>query len=444
MINYSTLATLIAWVFPTKDDRGKFRTFCRELDARKDSEIIQKRYPQIIKNLHNKIQNNKLKVVFLNSENPKWVYQSLYEEFEKNPKFDVQVLITVREKLLKKKYKFLEYEKLARKNYNFFKEKEMNVAYAFDFKKKEYINLKEFQPDIIFYEQPWELPEKQSIINTSKYALSFYCSYGSCITNGSNEYSEAFYRDVYTYFLDNNCIKNILIEHGCNEKSLVVSGQPKLDAYLKPINYSNIQWKTEGKKRVIWAPHHSFYDDSLLKFGTFDWNYKYLYNFAQKHPEFEFILKPHPELKRQIVRQGLMSISEMTEYFKLWENLPNAQIYEFGNYFDMFKTSDLLITDCNSFLYEYLPTKKPVIRLIGKNSVGHNEFGQKIISGYYPAKNIDELEKHIKTVLLNNCDHYLSVRENIIANNLIQPKNGVASFIVNHIVEVLQGELGND
>ena len=53
----------------------------------------------------------------MNSENPKWVYQSLYNEFANNPKFEVQVLITVRDKLLKKKYEFLEYEKLARKNY---------------------------------------------------------------------------------------------------------------------------------------------------------------------------------------------------------------------------------------------------------------------------------------------------------------------------------------
>lgn len=439
MINYSTLATLIAWVFPTKDDRGKFRTFCRELDARKESEIIQKRYAKLIEKIQHKYQNKKLKIVFLSSENPKWVYQSLYEEFEKNPKFDVQVLITVRESLLKKKYKFLEYEKLARKNYNFFKEKEMNVAYAFDFKKKEYINLKEFQPDIIFYEQPWELPEKQSIINTSKYALSFYCSYGSCITNGRNEYSEAFYRDVYTYFLDNDCIKNILIEHGCNEKSLVISGQPKLDAYLKPINYSNIQWKTEGKKRVIWAPHHSFFDDSMLRFGTFNWNYKFFYNFAKNHPEIEFILKPHPELKRQIVSNGLMSISEMTEYFKMWENLPNAQIYEFGNYFDMFRTSDLLITDCNSFLYEYLPTKKPVIRLIGKNSAGHNEFGQKIISGYYPVRNIEELESQLNLILNEEKDPLLSVREKIINENLIQPEGGVGEFVKNYILNLLKG-----
>ena len=439
-MKYSIVSTLIAWIFPTKQDRADFRRFCKDIDARQDTEIIWSRYPQLLKHLQHEYSKRKLKVVFLNSENAKWVYQAVYEEFAKNPKFDVQVLITVREKLLKDKYKFLEYKKLAEKDYNFFKKLGFNVDYAFDFKKKEYINLEKFKPDIIFYEQPWDLCELQSIKNTSQYALPLYCAYGSCITNGTNEYSEVFYRDVYTYFLDNKSIKKTLIEHGCKEDALVVCGQPKLDAYLKPINQDNIIWQTKNKKRVIYAPHHSFYKDSILGYGTFQWNYQFLYEFAKKHPEIEFILKPHPELRKAIVQHELMTISEMTQYFKNWESLPNAQIYEYGNYFDMFRTSDLLITDCNSFLYEYLPTKKPVIRLISENSVGHNSFGEKIIAGYYNASNIEELNTLLELILFKNKDPLLSVRERIIAEDLIQPEGGVSKFIANYISGILGGK----
>lgn len=293
-------------------------------------------------------------------------------------------------------------------------------------------------PDIIFYEQPWSLLEEQSLAKTSKYALNFYCAYGSSITNGTNEYLENFYKDIYVYFLDNEYIKDILANNGCNEKSLIVCGQPKLDLYLKPIDDSNIIWKTKNKKRVIWAPHHSFYEDSVLRFGTFDWNYKYLYNFAKNNLDIEFILKPHPELKRQIIRNNVMNITEMTEYFKMWEKLPNAQIYEMANYIDMFRTSDLLITDCNSFLYEYLPTKKPVIQLINKKSVGHNFFGQKIISGYYKARNIEELEALINMLLIKQEDPFLNIREKVIAEDLIQPKDGVARFILDFILNILE------
>ncbi len=438
---FSVVGRLIGWTFTMKKDRFEFRRICNDIDSMLSSKIIRARYPKLIKHLQDEFSKRKLKVVFLNSENPKWVYRFLYDEFKKNQNFQVQVLITVRDGLLKKKYKFLEYEKLANDNFNFFKKDGLNVDYAFDFKKKKHIDLKKFNPDIVFYEQPWELPKKYRVNEVSKYALPFYCSYGSCITNGINEYSEPFYKDVYVYFIDNVYIKKVLLEHGCQQQAIVVSGQPKLDVYLKPINQSNIIWKSVNKKRVIYAPHHSFYKNSVLGFGTFDWNYKFFFNFAKNHPEIEFIIKPHPELKRQIVKRGLMSANEMIQYFKMWESLPNAQIYEFANYFDMFKTSDLLITDCNSFLYEYLPTKKPVIHLIGKNSVGHNEYGQKITSGYYLARDIEELKAQLELVLFNGHDPLKLIREQIIKNDLIQPKIGVAKFILNYITQLLRKEI---
>lgn len=436
-MSYKYLAFLISWMFPAKNDRERFRTFCKELDARKNSEIIRSNYAAVLKKLQQDIQTRKLKVVFFSSEKSKWAYQSLYEEFSKNPHFEPQVLISVQKVLLKKKYHFCEWEKIAKSSFEFFQNKNMNVDYAFDFEKKKFKPLSEFQPDIIFYEQPWNIPDEQALINTSKYALGFYCSYGSCMTHGVNEYSEVFFKDIYTYFLDNPAIKDILIDHDFSADSLAVCGQLKLDAYLKPVNEANIIWKTKNQKRIIWAPHHSFYPKSTLRFGTFDWNYQFIYNFAKNHPEIEFILKPHPELKRQIIRNNLMNSHKMDEYFNNWEKLSNAQIYASGNYFDMFRTSDLLITDCNSFLYEYLPTKKPVIQLISKNSVGHNSFGQKIISGYYKAATVEELEQLIDTVLMKSDDPLLPVREKIIAQDLIQPAGGVAKFIVNFISDLL-------
>lgn len=431
-MHYSILSFLFAWMLPTKDDRTEFRSFCRNIDLRQESLLIKDRQIKLVKKIKVEATKRKLKVVFLNSQNSKWVYQSLYEEFEKNPHFEVQVLITVGDKMMKKKNAFLNYKKLALDNYNFFTSKNMNVAYAFDFDKKQYIDLSTFKPDIIFYEQPWGLNKHHNILATSKYALPFYCSYGSNITNGTNEYSEALYGDVYTYFLDNNFTKKFLKSHNLDENRLSVAGQLKLDAYLKPIDKTKILWKT-NKKRIIYAPHHSFSDDSILRFGTFDKNYKFFYNYAKSHPEFEFILKPHPELKKNIIKEKLMSIEEMTQYFKMWEELPNAQIYEYGCYFDIFRTSDLLITDCNSFLFEYLPTNKPVIQLINDKSIGHNEYGQKIISGYYSAKNIDEINQLVEQLLVKEYDPLKEVRANVIEKDLIRPNGGVSKYIVRHI-----------
>ena len=439
-MKYVIISSLIGWIFPTKDDRRNFKNFCQKIDERKNSIKIRNQQREVLKRLRKEFPLRKIKVVFLNSENAKWGYQNLYDELSSNPKFEVQILLTVRLDVLKNKYKKLDYVKEIQDSYKFFKELGMNVDYAFDVKSKKFINLNKFKPDIIFYEQPWQIAKIHQLPETSKFSLAFCNSYGSNITAGSNEYSGLLYKDVCTYFLDNNFAKEFLIEKGLDENRLTVAGQLKLDTYQKPIDQSNIIWKTNGKKRIIWAPHHSFYDKSVLRYGTFDWNFKFLYEYAKEHQEFEFILKPHPLLKKQIINQNIMTVEEMNKYFEDWAQLPNAQVFEYNGYFDMFRTSDVMITDSSSFLYEYLPTGKPIIHLINKKSVGYNIFGQKIIKGYYKAFNTEDISLLINKLLVDCDDNLYDLRQDIINNDLCQPKEGTAHFMINHITNIITGK----
>lgn len=425
---------MVGWILPTKEDRSNLKKFLKNIDERVLTEKIWKTFFANLSRLQKDFKKRKLKVVFLNSDTSKWAYQYIYEEFAKHKNFEIQILITIRDDISHNKNLSINDMKFVEDNFNFFAKQGFNVAYSFDLAKRKQYSLSRFKPDIIFYEQPFNICKLHSVENTYKYAIPMYCSYGASITNGSNEYTTFAKRLIY--FLDNYLIKQTLLEHGFKKNALVVCGHPKLDAYLKPINKQNIIWKTHNKKHVIYAPHYSFYNDSLLRFGTFDWNHNFFYNFAKEHTEIEFIIKPHSLLKESIVKYKLMSKEQMEMYFKQWEELPNAQIYEYGNYFDMFRTSDLLITDCNSFLYEYLPTKKPVIHIISKDSVGHNKFGEKITQGYYKVTNIDEIKKELDIVLLNNQDSKLQVREQIISDILIQPYGGIAKFIVEYATQL--------
>ena len=168
--------------------------------------------------------------------------------------------------------------------------------------KEEFINLKQFNPDIIFYVEPWEVAKIHDLPITSKFALSCFCCYGTTIHNGTYEYTNPFYRNLFKYFIDNYHAQDLMIEHDVDPESLKVFGSIKLDAYLSPIDYSKILWKSEDKKRVIYAPHHSFDKKTYLKYGTFDKNYKFFLEYAKKHPDIEFILRPHPVLKKQIIK----------------------------------------------------------------------------------------------------------------------------------------------
>ena len=357
-------------------------------------------------------------------------------ELEEHPNFEVQVLITLPEPMFLKKRNFAHRDNklFLTENYNFFASKGMNTAYAFDYEKNRYIDLKEFNPDIIFYEQPWDIAEVHSIWKTSKFALCCHCSYGTSITTASYEFMNPFYRCLFKYFLDNEFIQDSYVNiYGYSKETVPVTGSLKLDSYRSSIDGNNIKWKTNGKKRVIWAPHHSFSKDSVLKFGTFDRNYQFFLDFAKSHQEIEFVLKPHPMLKHQILEKKLMTKAQMDDYFNHWESLSNAQIVEGGNYFDMFRTSDMLITDSCSFLSEYLPLGKPVIHLVSNSSSGLNGFGTKITQGYYKALNLEDLKRYIDNVLIKNEDNLKDIRMKVYQDSFCFDDNSTAFRIVNHL-----------
>ena len=136
-----------------------------------------------------------------------------------------------------------------------------------------------------------------------------------------------------------------------------------------------------------------------------------------------------------------MSEKEMFDYFKQWEMLPNAQIYEQGDYIDLFRTSDCLITDCNSFLYEYLPTQKPVIHLISEYSVGHTGFGNQITSGYYKVYDIEDLKETLNAVVIRSEDTLKEKRVQNINKILNKQKNVLAAQNVSSTLKkIIEGD----
>lgn len=66
-------------MLPIKDGMAEFRRFCKNLDLRQKSIVIKKRQINLVKTLKAEAIKRMLKIVFLNSQNAKWAYQSLYE-----------------------------------------------------------------------------------------------------------------------------------------------------------------------------------------------------------------------------------------------------------------------------------------------------------------------------------------------------------------------------
>ena len=373
----------------------------------------------------------KIKVAFIASENQKWCYQSLYELFEKDKRFEPVVLIYV----TLRAHKGQDNTRLnLEENYNFFKDRGMNVEYAY--KNDDYVDLKDFNPDIVFYEQPWGMPSIYKPQYVSDFALTYYMPYGIPLFDFKFDYTKKFHLYLHKLCTDSEITLNRLAKY--NKKCFLnteIVGYSKLDVYLDKIsdNAENY-WKYPEKFKIIYAPHHSIEQNSKYGTSTFNHNGKFILDLAKKYPDTTWIFKPHPRLKYTLSKHKVMTDSEINDYYNEWEKI--GKVYTKGDYFGIFKTSDLMITDCCSFLGEYLPSKKPVIRPLRKNMVKLNSLGKEIVKGYYEPKNNKELNEIFKKIVIERKDEKINTRENSI-QKIIDFNEPSANKIYNSITKEL-------
>ena len=133
----------------------------------------------------------------------------------------------------------------------------------------------------------------------------------------------------------------------------VVSGYPRIDVFFgKNVNL-HFDWKMArpDAKKIIYAPHWSI--NGGVKYATFQWNYRFMYEFAKAHPEISWVVKPHPLLLSSAVDNKIFpSVEAYQDYLQKWNDLPNAQVYTGGYYQAIFVTTDGMIQDCGSFIAE--------------------------------------------------------------------------------------------
>ena len=336
--------------------------------------IIKRNYARKLESLQ---KQEKINVAFLVAENSKWNGSSLYKKFNLSQKFSAMILVIV-----PKKANFEIDE-----NYLFFKQRNYNVFAIANLE-----DLRKHKPDVIFYQQQWiaVFPTSDfSPFRLSKYALCLCFPYGIATTIEFSKRwkpSRLFFKMLYRQFLFNlDCVRQYELRGIYNT---IATGHPQLDAYAELVK--NNPWHYPEKIKIIYAPHHTF-EIGYAQWATFAWNGKQILQMAKDNPNTEWVFKPHPLFKKRVIDEKIMTKQEADEYFNEWEQI--GQIYDKGDYFDLFRTSDLMITDCDGFLTEYLPSGNPVIYLISTNASVRSAVSQKSSRHYYKVRNLEELEQ---------------------------------------------------
>ena len=375
--------------------------FLTWLRSNYNARTARRNYARLLSRLSH-LKFKTVKVVFLVSESSKWKYDALFKALADNPRYDPMVLLTCANidwQLNKEERKGkLEINKA------FFDQRGFNYELAYDYQIDVAIPLKEFYPDVVFYEEPWYIVPCQAPLVVSRYALTFYVPY-FLPTYGwpELEYCQDFHRYIFRHIVLNQGWADYYERYQGKylyAGKLLPLGHPMLDVYWQMAQ----QKKSLSTLTVIYAPHWSIphpKNKNTTNLSTFLETGKPILEYALKHPEIKWVFKPHPSLRTILYK--ILSRHEVDDYYEQWEHL--GMVCYTGDYVKLFFESHALITDCDSFLIEYVFSGRPIIHLKrnGYNE-GRNSPFNELFDTYYKVCNVSELEPVIDSIVLKHND----------------------------------------
>ena len=404
--------------------------FFHEKKIQANMRYIKKNKLKVIENLKNDSKNRKLNVVFYVYEDAKWKCQSLFDILTCDENF-LPMVFVVKNCAKKDNFNFQSEDDI-RKVYKFFKKKNMNVFYAYDFKKKKNIPFEKMnpKPDIIIYQHPWYVDRCQGPVVCSKFALTYYMPYFIPTSVSPVEYHLRFHSYVENFcVLDEKTKKYYSLKMSNKGENIKVVGHTMLDFY-----YLNKNQTYENDNTVIYAPHWTV-DNKNLAWGTFLWSRDVVLDFAKNHPEFNWVFKPHPCLYNYLLNQKILSKADVDNYWSEWGRI--GRIENGGDYINLFMSSRAIISDCGSFLTEYLFSKKPFIRLKSKNPYELNPFVDEIVKCYYNVSDKHELIDTLNRVIVNNDDYFKEKRLELIKKSNLD-NNFAAKCVLDDIKKTVE------
>lgn len=392
---------------------------------RMDLYAYRKRIPQIVTQIRSK---DKIKVLFVLSDLSLWKSESLYIAMLQHPRFEPIIGLTLLT---------CDIPSEAIRKFN-------NLKIELDNKNYKYVELEskiidELSPDISFYQQPYENVVSNTvaypqIVKINGLLCDIHYSFRTLSVEKKNSWivDLSHFRYCWQIYVENELnleYGKLSLLHGAN---LCATGIPMQDDLIKPKELFRDPWKRQKKekKRIIFAPHHTIPDkDNLLNLSCFLDVCDYMLEIAKTFSdEVQFAFKPHPFLKKKLI--NLWGKEKTQEYYEKWNALDNCQLVE-DSYIELFKHSDALIHDCDSFTIEYCFIKKPILFLTKPDRITTrrnelNKFGQIAFDLHTHAYSKEEISAFVDSVISGE-DPKLNEREEFYNQSLLPPQNKTAT-----------------
>ena len=377
-------------------------------------------------------------VVFTVGNLPMWRAQGLYDLLRGDPRFRLYILLVEFTTQTKEENE---------RNFDilraYFKQRDI-PCFTLD-ELPPHIQLDHWDPDIIFYVQPYtKLYPKSVRYTTYKDRLTAYIPYGLMTVFRKWNYNKGLHNTAWRVYLPTEIHReNARYFSDCEAENVRVVGEPHADDFLR--KETKKVWKGDGlKKRIIWAPHFRINPSKMFYRPSFLWTHKIMLEIADYYKDsIQFAFKPHPRLYSELCKHPDWGPEKAKAYYELWATMPNTQL-ETGEFVDLFKESDALIHDCGSFVAEYMFTKKPCMFLTHDSESVSAEmcrFGKECFSLHHLGQSKEDILRFIEDIVIAGHDNKLSEREEFFSQHLLPPNgNTTAMNMYLDITQTLFGE----
>lgn len=360
------------------------------------------RYFMAIRRLRKPSRQGKVKVLFVTGTTAKWKCQSLYDLLAASEHYEPCICQTICDVESSLSHE----ERVAHLDLckAFYLARKMNYIEAYSRDKPQWIDLNDFDAEIVFYGQPWDVAPVQLPHHVARTALTFMVPY--FVANYGDfgmDIRGPFQRSLFAYCTLNHGWSEIYKENVSSvlfAARFLTVGHPALDYYY----LCRGEFVSDGY--VIYAPHWSIDcpgNENSENYSTFLDTGKAMLAFAQAHPEVKWVFRPHPTLLSVLRRTRVWPYDEIEAYFNAWRRI--GIFSSGGGYEELFMKSSVMITDCGSFLTEYACTGRPIVHLISSTAkIKPMKPSADLYATYYQVRGLTELNDVLDEVVVRRQD----------------------------------------
>lgn len=276
------------------------------------------------------------------------------------------------------------------------------------------VSLEALNADIIFRQTPYnpEYPKGYSAKNICKIAKLCYIPYSyepSPLKHLVIEYNENFFPYVYAIFCDNNSSKEFCVEKA--NRSYFTSDILCFDYGFPRFDIDSVESTRKEYKCFMWIPRWSL-DAKGNDATSFFSYYDNLVSLFEKSTDTSLIIRPHPSMFNNFVKEGAMTEKEVEDLRANIKEKDNIFLDEGADYIISFNKSDVLIADWSSLTIEYFMTGKPLVYCGSKGEF--NKETQCMLQLFYTVKNWSGLEETVLQ-LIEGSDPLFEKRQALIS-----------------------------